>query len=430
MKPPNKIVPKSKTSEWRGLDRISTTVHGMNCIWREQEKDDVGVDGEIELCQPRDDGDGLVATGKVVKVQSKSGKSYIVKDEELSFAPPVEEKDLRYWQGLNVPVIYVVYHPKDDALYWKDVKAYIANHPDAFEPPLRIEFDKSADRFDASAYPALCSICASAPERVATDVAETLYTNLLEVEELPKHVYVTSVLPEKRSHFHQRLTGRTPAYVYKSGTVITLIDPREPETAITAVVEGEAERMGLGEWLTQDPQADSELRALLNSLLHRHLRSIGLSYQKKPRRYFFNEGLAEDVPLRRKWKSARTGREQPRLVAKYYEYGKSVNFYRHVALDARFERFGDRWAITLHPRLHFTVDGQSAWEGKAARSYAIRARAQEFNAAYLNNVLFWAYELSGGQPSFELKAYGTTVARVSGVPLTVETAFGIRSLGY
>jgi hypothetical protein len=332
MGPPDKIVPKSKTSEWRGLDRISTIIHGMNCIWREQEKDDVGVDGEIELCQPRNDGDGLVATGKVVKVQSKSGKSYIVKDEESSFASPVEEKDLRYWQGLNVPIIYVVYHPKDDSLYWKDVKAYIAGNPRVFEPPLRIEFDKSADRFDENAYPALCAICASAPERVATDVEETLYTNLLEVLELPKHVYVTSVLPEKRSHFHQRLTGRIPPYVYKAGTIITLIDPWDLETALTAVIEGEAKRIGLDEWLTQDPQADSELRALLNSLLHRHLRNIGLSYQKKPRRHFFNEGLAEDAPLRRKWKSIKTGKEHTRLVAKYYEYGRWHKFYRHNAL--------------------------------------------------------------------------------------------------
>lgn len=104
-------------------------------------------------------------------------------------------------------------------------------------------------------------------------------------------------------------------------------------------------------------------------------------------------------------------------------------FYRHSALDAHFERFGDRWAIVLHPRLHFSLDGQNAWEGKVARSYAIRARAREFNAAYLNNVLFWAYELSRGQLSFELQLYGITVARVSGVPLTVEAGFGIRSPG-
>ena len=119
----HKIVPKSKISEWRGLDKIALVVHGMQCIWREQEKDDIGIDGEIELCSPRTDGDGLVGTGKIVKVQSKSGASYVIKDDDRAFASPVAEKDLKYWKNLNMPVIYVVYHPDDDRLYWKDVKA-------------------------------------------------------------------------------------------------------------------------------------------------------------------------------------------------------------------------------------------------------------------------------------------------------------------
>src|SRR5215475_3399730 len=76
---PGKIVSATKVAEWRGLDRINAVVHGMKCIWREQEKDDIGVDGEIELCRSRDDGEGLVGTGKIVKVQSKSGSSYVIK---------------------------------------------------------------------------------------------------------------------------------------------------------------------------------------------------------------------------------------------------------------------------------------------------------------------------------------------------------------
>jgi hypothetical protein len=103
MNAPVKIVAKSKLSEWRGLDRINLVVHGMSCIWREQEKDDVGIDGEIEPCRPRVDGDGGVATGRIVKVQSKSGASFVIRDTETSFASPVVEKDILYWRGVNVP---------------------------------------------------------------------------------------------------------------------------------------------------------------------------------------------------------------------------------------------------------------------------------------------------------------------------------------
>jgi hypothetical protein len=423
----HKIVPKSKVSEWRGLDRITLVAHGMRCIWREQEKDDIGIDGEIELCRPRDDGDGLIGTGKIVKVQSKSGSSYIIRDTDTAFASPVAEKDLRYWRDLNVPVIYVVFHPDDDVLYWKDVKAYLAANPDALTAPYRIEFEKATDRFDESAYGALCELCEQAPERVDTDAGETLYTNLLPVLALPKLIWVAPVLPEKQPRFHDRLTGAgiIPPYVYKTGMVVALADPSLPGTALTQVVEdGAVESFELSDWLGQSPENENDLRALLNGLLHRRLRRLGCDYQKNPRRYFMNKGLAEDAPLQRRWTSARTGRSQSRLVAKHYAYGK-VSFFRHQALDAKFERLGDEWAIGIYPHLHFTTDGSKCWEGQIARSYLIRARAEEYNNVYLNNVLFWANQLSRGEPTFHLQIGDEIVATVSGVPLTVETTFSI-----
>lgn len=430
MNVPQKVVPKSKLSEWRGLDQIAVVVHGMSCIWREQEKDDIGVDGEIELCRPRGDGEGLIGTGKIVKVQSKSGSSYVIKDRDEAFASPVTEKDLRYWNDLNVPIIYVVFHPDDDALYWKDVKAYVAATPDALTAPFRIEFDKAADRFDESAYPALCALCEQAPERVTTDAGETLYTNLLPVLDLPSRIWVAPVLPEKQPRFHDRLKGGgpIPPYVFKAGTLVTLTDPSKPGTAIEPVIdEGAIEDFDLADWLGQSEDNENDLRALLNGLLHRHLRRLGCEYQKHPRRYFVNKGLAEDAPIHRRWTSARTRRSHSRLVAKHYSYGK-VSFFRHQALDARFERFGESWAVGIYPALHFSTDGIKPWEGEIARSYAIRARAEEYNNVYLNNVLFWANQLARGEPSFDLFVGDEPVATVSGAPLTVEAGFSIRTM--
>jgi hypothetical protein len=108
-----KIVPKSKVTDWAGLDRIAAVVHGMACIWREQEKEDIGNDGEIELCSPRHDGDGMIRIERIVKVQSKAGSKYVIRDRDDSFASPVTDKDLNYWNGMNLPVVYIVFHPDD-----------------------------------------------------------------------------------------------------------------------------------------------------------------------------------------------------------------------------------------------------------------------------------------------------------------------------
>ena len=44
-----KTVPASKFSKLKGLDRLGPTVHRMPSIFREISKDDVGIDGEIEI---------------------------------------------------------------------------------------------------------------------------------------------------------------------------------------------------------------------------------------------------------------------------------------------------------------------------------------------------------------------------------------------
>jgi hypothetical protein len=265
------------------LDRISSMVHEMRCIWREQEKDDIGIDGEIELCRPREDGDGMIGTGKIIKVQSKSGSSYVIRDTDETFASPVEEKDLHYWHGLNVPAIYVVYHPDDDCLYWKHVQSYISEKPDTLTPPFRIEFDKSLDRLDRDAYSALARLCELAPDRGLTDRGETLFSNILPVLSLPPAIFVAPVLPEKQTNFHDRIRGSQwiPLYQYGSGFVATLTNPTEGDSALRdAVDHGCVETFALSDWLSQDSNNEIRLHALLNSTLHRHLRGLGLEFSK------------------------------------------------------------------------------------------------------------------------------------------------------
>jgi len=65
-----KTVPESKFVELKGLDRISSMVHEMKCLWREINKDDVGIDGEIEILRPKSEGKGYEVTGGIIKVQA------------------------------------------------------------------------------------------------------------------------------------------------------------------------------------------------------------------------------------------------------------------------------------------------------------------------------------------------------------------------
>jgi len=101
-----KTVPNSKFQELKGLDRIQVAVHDMKCLWRELNKDDIGIDGEIEVLEPKLDGKGAIPTNKIIKVQAKSGKSYIKYDSLNGFQVPVDKDDLEYWANSNYPIIF------------------------------------------------------------------------------------------------------------------------------------------------------------------------------------------------------------------------------------------------------------------------------------------------------------------------------------
>jgi len=100
-----KTVALSKFSEWKGLDCINAVVHEMHCIYREISKDDFGFDGEIEVVIPKEDGQGCETTGGIIKLQSKSGSSYVNHDNETHFYVYVKQQDLDLWNRTNVPVI-------------------------------------------------------------------------------------------------------------------------------------------------------------------------------------------------------------------------------------------------------------------------------------------------------------------------------------
>jgi hypothetical protein len=422
-----KKVPTSKETEWKGLDRISAVVHGMRCIWREQEKDDIGIDGEIELCVERSDGEGRVGTGKIVKVQSKSGSSYITKNTTGSFELQTRRSDLEYWQSLNVPVIAIVYHPDDDRLYWVDVKAQIAARDDVFTPPYRLRFDKIADVFDNTAYPRLLAIVNAAPERVAMDVEETLFTNALEILEMPTTVVRSTVLPEKRAQFRQRLTGFVPPHVYSAGVTVTLTDPTDTENALKDVVEGPGEVLDLSDWLDDAGANENNFRYILKRLLHRHLiHGVGLAFDPELKRYYYPINSDKDDIRKVTWRSLRTKKSATRAVAKKFTYG-TLSFFRHLALEPEFIRIGDSWALIVEPKHHYTTDGKTRWDSKKARSFAIRNRAREYNAQYLNHILFWSHVISGGKTSFALELDRKQIVRISGTPLSAQVGFGVRA---
>lgn len=420
-----KIVLPSKFREWEGIDRVVSTVHEMKCIFRELSKDDFGIDGEIEIVLPKPDGQGYEARGGIIKVQVKSGTSYITRDSPTTFASPVEMRDLKYWHGSNVPVLYIVNHVADGRLYWKDLKSYVRSTPSVFQPPLQIVFDKAHDEFTPSSYDRLCAIANSSPPRIASDLRERLFSNLFLVKRLPPLLTHAPTSFKTANDVYAAVEGFVPPFVLVEGHIYTLSDLRDRACSLRSVCDtNDVNDANAVDWIS-DHARRSDYVVLLNKLFGKHLRRCGLSYNRDTRKNYFPRENDSSAVFKRDWYNVRTSKPAPaRIVVRHYTYGHD-DFWRHLAISWRFRQLGASWYLQVIPKYFFSSDGVSPYDSDRVGPLTTKIKARERNMAVLNHVLFWADVLSQHKPSIEVMLDNRKLLEIEKSPTSGVADFAI-----
>lgn len=425
-----KTVPESKFQEWKGLDRISLIVHEMRCIFREITKDDFGIDGEIEIVVPKSDGKGFETTGGIIKVQAKSGMSYVKGDSEEGFFSQVRKEDLELWYNANYPTIYIVYHPDDDKLYWKEIKSFVRNTPNVWNPPFRITFNKSLDEFAPDCFDKVRSF---APEtdhsRLSFSSKEKLFSNLLKINRMPK-VWSANTDKKHEDDIRYVLQGPIPPFTILSGKLYTFSDLSK-QNALHQFCDVSSVKEEIIESWWSDDVFRRHYVYLLNRLLGIHLRRCGIRYNKKFGRNYFPRVNDIETEFQTDWYNIRTRREiRGRQTAKYYTYGYN-NFWRHTATDLSFRLIGNSWYLQIMPKYFFTVDGISPWDSEKVGEYTTQVKAAENNYHVLNHVLFWSDTLSRANPKKSPKSQivfqldNKAVLVIEKMPISVVANFSI-----
>ncbi len=420
-----KTIPPSKFTELKGLDRISSAVHEMKCLWREISKDDYGIDGDIEVVREKADGKGFETTGGVVKVQAKAGASYLAWDNGQTFAVAVRKEDLEYWNGYTYPVLFIYYHPSEDKLYYKEVKSYLQTTANAFSPPYQIRFDKATDEFGPACYSSLCKHANVSPPRVTFQQRERLFSNLLRVKRLPSVIRHAATTYTSHEAVKSEAKGGLPQFCIVDGRLYTLADLRDRQCVLRRFCSPPVRTTKAQRWI-EDESRRRDFVFLLNQLLGKHLGRCGLRYNPHFGRNYFPRTNDTDKKFIRRWKNVRTGKDAPpRTVAKYYEYGKSVKFWRHLAAEFEFREIGGEWFLQVEPRYFFTEDGETPCSSELAGPYTTSLKAKEHNLQVLNHVLFWADVLSRSRDSIGLSVDRKVVMRIEKLPVCEIAGFAI-----
>ena len=422
-----KNVPVTKFTELRGLDRISQITHEMHCLFRPISQDDVGIDGEIEVVTPKADSPGFQTSGGIIKVQAKSGASFVKKDDGSTFSTPVKREDLEYWNSCTFPVFFMVYHPADDVLYFKEIKTYIRETPDVWQTPLEVNFRKATDVFTANAKETVYRHSAISPPRIAFDQQERLYTNLLPVKRLPKSMTYAKTRRTSYERVKDEARCYTPPFCIHGKYLFTLSDLRNERNVLRGFCDTNTiADQSVSEWFDDDDLRNS-LTFMFRQLFGSHCHRIGLAYNPDFKRTYFPRETdnESDKSVERQWTSPRTKRlAPPRTVVQYYEYG-AFRFWRHLAAEFQFLCFDRKWFLQISPKYLFTNDGKKACDPSLVGPYTTRLKAMEHNPQVLNHVLFWAFTLAGGARQINIDLFGEPLIVIDSEPMSMIAEFAI-----
>ena len=231
------------------------------------------------------------------------------------------------------------------------------------------------------------SLCPYSHEPDAID--EVLYTNLYEVEELPR-IFTAPTSYPSRLAIARDFGCKTPTCIMSSNKLYTTSDIDNVDNPLRRAVDtGDIRSVDEGSWL-KDNDHEKLLTALLNLQADHFCRGLGLSYDHIGKKHYCDinrvtKGITWTLNVRSSTRS---------MILPHERDGK-VYFYRHRALKLSYHIFGSRVFLQLEPSWTFTSDGSAVVEDRKRRA-VLNTRIQSMirNDAQFGEQKFWAWLLS------------------------------------
>lgn len=99
-----------------GISIANLAIQKLGWIFREQPKDDHGIDAHIEIVEEG------TPTGKLICLQIKSGSSRFKRSKDDNFIYRGTAKHLKYWTNHSLPVLVLLVDPDTEKVYWQVVE--------------------------------------------------------------------------------------------------------------------------------------------------------------------------------------------------------------------------------------------------------------------------------------------------------------------
>lgn len=294
---------------------VAPSPQGLGFLFRELPQFDYGIDAQIEIVSGS--ADSAVATGKILSVQVKTGKSYFQNESTDGWVNYVSRPTVEYWRAHSVPVLFVIVDPEKREAYWTQGDA--EDHP-MTEQNCRIEV-KRRNRLDFSADFELRSLAENSSEedrqRALLDSFVPLMAAARRGEQLCMELSQWYNKGSRRTDFYIGVSGSRPdgahgppdIYPFSSGSVY-----QTPSVADAAKI--------VTPWA--NPIPDEDFEGTIRSVLYDEYLSECGTYDSEA------GGMVDSTGTFERWLRRRRTDSDPRFVA-FEDNGEYATF--RVALE-------------------------------------------------------------------------------------------------
>lgn len=115
-------IKKRNNVDRAGIGALTLLFSNTEWAFREDPITDIGIDAQLEIIENNK------STGQLIALQVKSGLSFFKNENENSYIYYVDSNHIDYWFKHNLPVILILYHPKEKKLYWAPISMETVTH--------------------------------------------------------------------------------------------------------------------------------------------------------------------------------------------------------------------------------------------------------------------------------------------------------------
>ncbi|MBD2772500.1 hypothetical protein [Iningainema tapete] len=237
---------------------------------------------------------------------------------------------------------------------------------------------------------------------------QTVYSTLLPVSEMPRYIYgvkcqyndLQTQEAAQEIIYPTISQGEMYPFLLRGGMLFCFQNLKNPKSPFRQLVDNQkVKRYEVSEWC-EEPELRQWFITLLNRSLNKLTGRKGLYLDKIHHRYYFQSkelGQTLEVSYCPLNKSTTSRKVVWQPIIK--KTGQPRPYWFHLAVALKFHEVGSQqWCLSIRPEMRVTKDGVNLIDSDKIGRQVTRKKSRIFNYDLLEDVNFWRYFLSDGQP--------------------------------